>query len=498
MKTRFISSFIAVIITASGILLTSSCDEKETEQEISAPQLVSTEPENGISDLDCTSLDIKFTFDSAVLLADGGQSRISAGEAMVSDVNVLARNVIVTVTGLQLGKSYTVTIPEGCLVSLRAPDISVKPVTFSFSMKPEPEIPPVPTYWQSAAAAVAAMGTGWNLGNTLDANSYDWKSTTPGWIVQSTSGKTSDWETAWGQPVTEPKLLTMFANAGFGAIRVPVTWAEHIDEDGIVDQAWMDRVEEVVKYVVNNGMYCILNVHHDTGEIGWLHCDKATYTKVSKKFYSLWTQIATRFAGYGEKLIFESFNEMLDGNNRWNTTTSECYSYIDKYNQDFVRAVRATGGNNGCRNLVVNTYAASTAPDAMSAFTIPEDSVEGHLIAEVHSYAPYRFAFEMENPADQLTVFDSNCEKEVKSIIYDIDRCLIKRGIPVILGEYGATSKVGEKEMAKQAACYVSTAKKYGIACFYWMALSDGADRAKPAWTKPALKDAILSAYKDN
>lgn len=482
-----------ILIVAASLLALASCKGTDPEPEVSAPKLVSTDPADGLTDLESSSLTVQFTFDSPISVPDNCKSRITAGEATVTEISALARYLTITVIGLNPGKTYTISIPDACVFSQKDSKVSAKAVSFTFSTKDKPAVPE----WESAAEAVANMGFGWNLGNTLDSNSYDWKGG-PGWIVQYTDRRPSDWETAWGQPVTKASLLKMFADAGFGAIRVPVTWAEHFLNDGTIDPAWMDRVEQVVNYVLDTGMYCILNVHHDTGELGWLHADNATYKEVSKKYISLWNQIATRFADYGDHLVFEAFNEMLDGYNRWNTSSAEGYDNINKYNQDFVRTVRATGGNNAVRNLVASIYAASASSEAMNKFAIPTDDVPGHLIAEVHSYAPYRFAFEMANPMDQITVFDAQCDREVRGIVNDINNCLVKRGIPVILGEYGATSKLDEAEMAKQAACYVSEAKKYGIACFYWMTLSDGADRSVPKWTKPLLKDAIISAYNGN
>jgi endoglucanase len=117
-------------------------------------------------------------------------------------------------------------------------------------------------------------------------------------------------------------------------------------------------------------------------------------------------------------------------------------------------------------------------------------------MAEVHSYAPYHFAFDTDSPK---TVFDDACDKEVRSIIDGLNTYLVSKGIPCVLGEFGAdTGKRAEGELAKQAACYVSQAAKYNIPCFYWMGLSDGEDRAVPRWTKPTLKDAVLKAYRDN
>lgn len=508
MKITSLFYRVSLLLAAALLLVPASCGEKAPE--VLAPVLISVDPANGISDLEGSSLTVKFCFDSPVSCSGKSRSLISAGDAEITDILAMARYVTISVNGLQPGKTYTISIPEGCICSQAAPELSARTINYNFSMKKKPV-----DSWESATDAVKAMKTGWNLGNTLDSNSGDVNNM---WIEGWKNPTVADYETAWGQPQATRDLIHMFKQAGFNAIRVPVTWYPHMgkltvnviggkpiwDKDSWtgyeVDSKWMARVKEVVNYVIDEGMYCILNVHHDTGEAStaWLRADPAVYEKYRERFTNLWNQIATEFAGYDDKLLFESFNEMLDGNNRWNTTTQTGYDIINKYNSDFVQTVRATGGNNAYRNLVVNTYAASADADALKNFKLPYDSVSGHLIAEVHSYAPYQFAFEMVNPADQWTKFDAKCESQVKSIIDGLNTHLVSKGIPTIIGEYGCTSKAGETEMSKQAAHYVSTAKKYGIACFYWMNLSDAADRSKPAWTMPALKDAILSAYYDN
>ena len=320
---------------------------------------------------------------------------------------------------------------------------------------------------------------GWNLGNSME----------------SQGG-----ETNWGNPKTTQAMIHAVKEAGFNAIRIPVRWTEHLSNATTmeVDAAWLARVKEIVGYVLDEGMYCILNVHHDTGAAttAWLRADTKVYNSVRERYTELWRQIATEFASYDQKLVFESFNEMLDSKGTWNYSSADAHEAINLYNAAFVETVRATGGNNARRNLILNTYAASPTPQTLGAFRLPSDTVEDHLMAEVHSYAPYHFAFDTETPKNE---FDASCEKEVKSIIEDMNHYLVSKGIPCVLGEYGAdTSKRVEAELAKQAACYVSTAAKYNIPCFYWMALSDGKDRSVPKWTKPTLKDAILKAYKDS
>ncbi|MDL2222376.1 cellulase family glycosylhydrolase, partial [Parabacteroides sp. OttesenSCG-928-N08] len=167
--------------------------------------------------------------------------------------------------------------------------------------------------WEKASLAVRQMKTGWNLGNTLDPFSNNEEG--HNWIELYTPAAPSDYETAWGQPITTPELMVMFKEKGFNAIRIPVTWFPHLDEKGQVKEEWMNRVEEVVNYVLDAGMYCVLNVHHDTGAdpvTTWLMADMDKIDQIESKFASLWKQIAERFNRYDQKLLFESFNEMLD------------------------------------------------------------------------------------------------------------------------------------------------------------------------------------------
>lgn len=354
--------------------------------------------------------------------------------------------------------------------------------------------------WQKAVDAVSHMHAGWNLGNTLDAHGE--------WIWQYTKRYNSDYEMAWGQGLTTAKLMKTFADAGFTAIRVPVTWYQHMADymnpgstDYTVDEQWMKRVEEIVGYVLDAGMYCIINVHHDTGDGNdhWMHADEAIYAEMSAKYAALWKQIANRFKGKDEKLLFESLNEILDKDNSWNEPRdSKAYDVVNNLNQLFVNTVRATGGNNLYRNLICNTYCAGSNKKTCSAWTLPKDVVSGHIIAEVHSYSPYNFAFDVsEDPwwKDKDTkIFDDNARSQVENEIKIINDVFDAKGVPVIIGEYGSGDKGNEAERAKQAECYVSTGLKYDIGTFYWMSMIDGEDRNTCTWTTPLIRDAILNA----
>lgn len=370
----------------------------------------------------------------------------------------------------------------------------------------------------TAADAVIAMGAGWNLGNTLDSNSGD---TGHMWIEAYSNRTPKDYETAWGQPQATRELMRMFKNAGFGAIRIPVTWYPHMGTITLhdtekwdmstgwqgtdVDPVWMARVKEVVDYVLDEGMYCILNVHHDTGDAStaWLRAGEDGYEAAKERYQALWKQIAEQFRDYGPRLLFESYNEMLDKYGSWcfasfaspnkydAAEATSAYNGINSYAQLFVNTVRRTGGNNEKRNLVVNTYGACSGDgtwnthlqDPLKYMALPSDTEPGHIAVQIHSYwSSSQFSSSMKKEIDKL---HSNLKK------YIVDRL----GVPVIIGEWGGDSGEDSTLDVQFAEYFSSKAKENGVAAFMWMGLTDGKDRANLTWTMPKTKDAILSAY---
>jgi hypothetical protein len=332
--------------------------------------------------------------------------------------------------------------------------------------------------FENAKDAVKNMGVGWNLGNTLDAAD-----------ASKTWTTTAQHETCWGQPVTKPELMKMMKDAGFGAIRVPVTWYQEMDKDGKVNDAWMNRVKEVVDYVIDNGMYCIINVHHDTGDgKQWLHASTTNYDTNKAKYEYLWKQIAEKFKDYGQKLLFEAYNEMLDDNNKWNEPASDDgYKAINSYAKSFVTTVRNTGGNNKDRNLVVNTYSASSTPNAMKNLDLPEET--GHIIFQLHSYPNWKS--------------ESNAKSEIDNLINNIKQNLQNRA-PVIIGEYATFTTwpadldyyATDRKVALYAMDYlIKKTKEAGIGTFYWMGLSDGVNRTLPAFHQADLAQTLIKAY---
>ena len=357
-----------------------------------------------------------------------------------------------------------------------------------------------------AGTLAKQMGAGWNLGNTLDS--------TGDWIAESTDGSVNAYETAWGNVTTTEEMIKAVKAAGFDSIRVPVTWHNHMDDaNGYkVDDAWMDRVEEIVHYVLDNGMTCILNVHHDTGTDGWLRATDSSFNNYNKKFEALWTQIAERFEGYSNKLLFEGFNEMLDDNNNWSYPGKKATAVVNKWNQLFVDTVRATGGNNKNRCLIVNTYVANSENATLDDFVLPTDTAKNSMMVEVHYYNPYFFCANISNDTKETEWRKNGGETLVGGTMYSLYKHFTSKGIPVIVGEIGAANKDNTENRADYAAYAMKEASKYGIRCFWW---DEGNNhdvdpqwgfytgfslfhRATLTWDYEEVKDAFVNNCSDN
>lgn len=284
---------------------------------------------------------------------------------------------------------------------------------------------------------------GWNLGNSLDATG---------------SGMSS--ETSWGNPKTTKELILKVKEAGFDAVRIPTTWYNHLDSDFNISEEWIARVQEVVDYAYDEGMYVILNVHHEN----WNDPYESTLPDVKKKIKKLWTQIANRFESYGERLIFEGMNEPRWKNTdyEWNGGNAEGRRVVNAYNECFVETVRATGGNNRYRALMIPTYAASAS--GLDGFTVPQDK---SLIVSVHAYSPYNFAM---NPSG-TTKFDPNNTSDTQELtwlagtLYDR---FISKGTGVIIGECGTANKNNYSDRVNWAGYFPKLFRSKGIPVFLW------------------------------
>lgn len=307
-----------------------------------------------------------------------------------------------------------------------------------------------------ALDAVRHIRIGWNLGNSLDSCGLG--------NVSITKASASAYETQWGNPVADEMLFHTIRELGYRAVRLPVTWFEHLDQDDTIDGAWMERVRELVDLILQEGLYCIINVHHDTGagQQAWLRADYEQYDQWISRFIRIWEQIADTFCDYGERLLFEGFNEMLDAQSRWDYTDAEGYDCINRYNQTFVNTIRSSAGNNKERNLILNTYGASPMEPAAQHFVLPEDLQEGHLMVGVHFYKPDAFS------AGNMEYFREDGEQEVDTFMERMQQRFIAQGIPVIMGECGTHNIRKEEERARYARYVITRAIRIGMAYLWW------------------------------
>lgn len=309
----------------------------------------------------------------------------------------------------------------------------------------------------TASELVGKIYIGWNLGNTLDA---------AGERLGATMSA-ARLETAWGNPVTTKENFAALKDAGFNTIRIPVSWSKAVDGNYKVREDWMERVVEVVNYAFDLNMFVILNTHHDESIFGFTN-DKMEESK--KAFKTIWEQIAAVFKNYDERLIFEALNEPRTPGSakEWAGGTPEEHANLNVYYQLFVDTVRASGGNNGKRALMVNTYAASAEPVAINALKIPNDTVENKIIVSVHAYAPYNFAL---NRNPEFNKWDKNNGADTSQITDAIDRvqtAFLRKNIPVIWGEFGAMNKDNTEDRVRWAEFYTGYAKSKGMPCVWW------------------------------
>ena len=287
---------------------------------------------------------------------------------------------------------------------------------------------------------------GWNLGNTLDA----------------TNGSGLSTETSWGNPKATEELILAVKEAGFNAVRIPTTWYTHCDENYNIDLQWLDRVQTVVDYAYNNDMYVILNLHHEN----WHFTSYDNEREAKRILAKLWKQIAARFADYDEHLIFEAMNEprKVGTAYEWGAGDEEGRKVVNSLNAHFVKTVRATGGNNRYRALMIPTYAASAS--GLDWIELPADD---HLIVSIHAYTPYNFAMNTGQWAtSKFSEDDAESVKELNWLSAKLNELFVSKGIGVIIGECGATDKGNLEDRLRWAKFFPDVFGQYGIPVFLW------------------------------
>jgi len=349
---------------------------------------------------------------------------------------------------------------------------------------PAPKGPSEPQSFKDITAAqlVADIKVGWNLGNTLDAGD-SW----------STNPSITQHETSWGNPLTTKAMITAIKTAGFNAIRIPVSWTKCANSNYKIRNDWMARVTDVVNYAVENDMYILLNTHHDEKVFKFTDANKAASLIAFRK---IWEQIAYNFQNYNEKLIFEGLNEprTIGSSAEWNGGTAEERTNLNEHYKVFVETVRSCGGNNDKRFLILNTYGASGLAVAMDSLTVPADTAQNKIIVSYHAYEPYDFALNDKSPVKTWSHSNSS---DTSPITERIDRAyvsFVSKGIPVIIGEFGALNKSNESARATWVEFYVKSAAQKDIKCFWW---DDGGNfkllnRSSKTFYYPEIRDGLL------
>jgi len=281
------------------------------------------------------------------------------------------------------------------------------------------------------------MSPGWNLGNSLEAmdtkTPYVW-------------GSTNFHETIWGNPKVTQALMDAVKAAGFKTVRIPVAWKLYADADDNISPQWMARVKEVVGYARKAGLYAIVNIHWDGG---WMQPTYKQQPTANARLTTFWTQIANTFNDADDHLLFAGTNEvMVDGD--YNAPTAEYCGVQNGFNQAFVKAVRATGGNNAKRHLVVQAFNTNVNFASTCNASLPTDSAANRLFMEVHYYDPFNFTINADSKIWQWGSIATDPkatetwanESQVDAQFQKLKTAFIDKGVPVLMGEYGAMLRI--------------------------------------------------------
>lgn len=304
------------------------------------------------------------------------------------------------------------------------------------TLKPDGEKPSKTTIRNKTTAQIVRnMGIGINLGNTFEATSNQAKTVT-------------EFEQAWGSPVITKAMIKGIANEGFGVVRIPVAWSNMMDTGYNISSDYINRIKEVTDWAIDSGLYVIINLHWDGG---WITQFPSNETESTKKYTAIWTQISSAFKNYGDAVMFESMNEEGDWQDLWNRYggsntvkdgKKKAYALFNKINQKFVDIVRASGGNNAKRHLLIAGYVTDIDLTVDSLFKMPTDPAK-RMALSIHYYNPSSFTI-IENDeswAKARATWGTDADyKELEKYMTKLKTTFVDKGIPVIIGEMGVAN----------------------------------------------------------
>ena len=315
----------------------------------------------------------------------------------------------------------------------------------------------------TAIEIVNDMGLGWNLGNTFDAWSTNYK---------NGNCPSSQYETMWGNVATTQEMISEIHKYGFNSVRIPVTFYKCTDPSTYtISEDYLKRVKQVAEYCTNEGMYAIIDMHWDWVDPSnnadlWLNKGLDSETQ----FKTMWKQIANYFKDCDQHVVFQDMNEVWWSNN-YTSASSASYTTLNTLNQDFVDTVRATGGNNADRLLVLAGANADLTKTISSSYKLPDDDM---VAVDVHYYTPSEFCVRKASDTwgTNKTTWGTSAEKA--AVVTDFNKLkskFIDNGTPVIIGEYGVLTDEGKEQASIEAFVETVAGTAYsidGMAGFLW------------------------------
>ena len=353
--------------------------------------------------------------------------------------------------------------------------------------------PPVDTASMTALEFSKVLGNGIDLGNTHEAYGH----TSHPWDTEPTV-----FEGLWGQPATTQEIISGMKDAGFDTVRVPVAWTNAMNYesgDYTINPAFMDRIEEVVNYCINADMYVIINDHWDGSWWGMFgSATQETRDKAMEMYISMWQQIGERFKDYSDYLIFESANEELGdrlndkdvAKDSGSLSGAECYAVTNEINQTFVDTIRAQGGNNANRFLLIAGYNTDIQRTCNSAYHMPTDTAKNKLLVSVHYYTPSDFC-----PFGSVTHWGNVRQYEEMNELLEMMTKFTNEGYGVIIGEYGVLSTGGSsprEDWDKWFDNFIANCDLYNYVPVLWDC-NDLYNKRKYEITDPDVKEFFLS-----
>lgn len=305
----------------------------------------------------------------------------------------------------------------------------------------------------TALEVAELMGNGINLGNTMEAY---------GRASLGTDADPAKYETCWGQPVTTQEMLDGMKAAGFDTLRLPVAWTNMMafeTGDYTIDSAYLDRVEEIVGYARNAGMYVIINDHWDGGWWGMFgSASEETRAQAMELYKSMWTQIGERFKNYSDYVIFESGNEELGfrlndtdiAKDSGSLSDADCYTVTNQINQAFVDTIRGIGGNNANRFLLIAGFGTDIKNTCDSKYKMPTDTVADKLLVSVHYYDPSGYCINT-----SIGTWGTKQEYQTMNETLAMMEKFTEQGYGVVIGEYGVLIEQTGNELKENTQDYV-------------------------------------------